>query len=136
MSHTDALDHADRTKALAVGDAYAQSIDQVYCCEDSYTQERKIVVKVFDSVESDQLWIAERNFCTSMFLTQVHISKSLFLVRRHHKNVRFHETGEAREIGKTERNAYDECNHFACSVCKMRIDALGSALTCVIDLLQ
>ena len=89
-------------KVLAVWDADAQLIDQVYCCEDSYTQERKIVVEVFDSVEPDQLWIADRNFCTSMFLTQVHISKAFFLVRRHQKNVRFHETGEAREIGKTE----------------------------------
>lgn len=89
-------------KVLAVWDADTQLLDQVYCCEDSYTQERKIVVEVFDSIEPDQLWIADRNFCTSMFLTQVQVSKAFFLVRRYQENVRFHETGEAREIGIIE----------------------------------
>ena len=89
-------------KALVVWDADLGMIANVYCSEDSYTQERRMALDVLDSVQPGELWIADRNFCTAAFLWQIHATGAFFLVRRHATNVRFHPTGPECCVGPTE----------------------------------
>ena len=37
-------------------------------CEDAHAQERSLVDQVLPGVEPGDLWIADRNFCTTRFL--------------------------------------------------------------------
>jgi len=89
-------------KALVVWDADAGIISDVYCCEDSYTQERQMALDLLGNVQPGELWIADRNFATAVFLWQIHQSRAFFLVRRHKANVRFRATGPERRVGETE----------------------------------
>jgi len=89
-------------KALVVWDADVGMITNVYCCEDSYTQERQMALEVLEDVQPGELWIADRNFCTAVFLWEVHESKACFIVRRHAANVRFRTAGRERRSGPTE----------------------------------
>jgi IS4 transposase len=52
-------------------------------CEDAYTQERKLLPQVLPMVEANDLWIADRNFCTTMFLFGIVSHKGCFLIRQH-----------------------------------------------------
>jgi len=52
-------------------------------CEDAYTQERKLLVEVLPTVEENDLWIADRNFCTTMFLFGLVVRKGCFVIRQH-----------------------------------------------------
>jgi len=40
----------------------------VVCCEDGHAQERSLLADVLPMVREDDLWIADRNFCTTNFL--------------------------------------------------------------------
>ncbi len=89
-------------KALVVWDADLQMIADVFCSEDSYAQERRMAVDVLDTVQPGELWIADRNFCTSTFLWQIQTTQAFFLVRRHATNVRFKTAARERRVGPTE----------------------------------
>jgi IS4 transposase len=89
-------------KALVVWNADLGMIADVYCCEDSYTQERRMALEVLDNVRPGELWIADRNFCTAVFLWEVRQSQAFFIIRRHAANVRFRATGRERRVGLTE----------------------------------
>lgn len=89
-------------KALVVWDADLGLISNVYCSEDSYLQERRMALDVLEDVQPGELWIADRNFCTSVFVGQVQVTNAFFLVRRHAKNVRVRLTGEANHRGTTD----------------------------------
>ena len=43
----------------------------VFPCEDAYTQERALLEQVIERVEAQDVWIGDRNFCTSNFLTSL-----------------------------------------------------------------
>lgn len=88
-------------KALVVWDADCGIISDVYCSEDSYQQERRMLLEVLNDIQPGQLWIADRNFCTAVFVWQVHVSQAYFLVRRHAANVRVGEAGPERHVGVT-----------------------------------
>ena len=47
------------------------------------------------------MWIADRNFCTSLFLFQIAANEAYFVVRQHATNVRWKAAGERRKGGRT-----------------------------------
>lgn len=52
-------------------------------CEDAYTQERKLLTEILPTVEKNDLWIADRNFCTTKFLFGIAERKACFVIRQH-----------------------------------------------------
>ncbi len=52
-------------------------------CEDAYAQERKLLTEVLPTVAQGDLWIADRNFCTTMFLFGLAERKACFAIRQH-----------------------------------------------------
>jgi IS4 transposase len=87
--------------ALVVYDRELGLIRQVYLDEDAYTQERVMVLETLSDVEKGELWIADRNFCTSAVLHQLHADGAAFIIRKHSQNVRFHVTGKETKQGET-----------------------------------
>jgi IS4 transposase len=70
-------------QALAVLDPALKLMTDLFPCEDAYTQERALLSQVLDTVEPGDLWIADRNFCTTTFLFGVARRGAAFLVRQH-----------------------------------------------------
>ena len=54
--------------ALVVLEPDRMLVSDVFPCEDGHAQERRILPQVLPTVEADDLWIADRNFCTTGFL--------------------------------------------------------------------
>jgi len=70
-------------KSLVVYDHAFGLITDCICCEDGHTQERALLGGILDKIQADQLWIADRNFCTLGFLFGVANKLGYFLVREH-----------------------------------------------------
>jgi hypothetical protein len=54
--------------SLCVLEPALMMITDVFPCEDAHTQERKLLPAVLKTVARKDLWIADRNFCTTEFL--------------------------------------------------------------------
>jgi IS4 transposase len=87
--------------AVVVYDRERQLIESVDLAEDAHVQERQIVLETLERVQPGDLWIADRNFCTSVVLWRVHEQGGAFIIRRHQQNVRFTRRGRERCIGRT-----------------------------------
>ncbi len=69
--------------------------------EDAYTQERKLALEVIGRIKAGEVWIGDRNFCTSAILWQIDHVGACFLVRRHKTNVRFEKVGGEHLVGQS-----------------------------------
>jgi hypothetical protein len=56
---------------------------EVILCEDGHAQERSLLRQVLPCVAPDDLWIADRNFCTVDFLCGIAARGGCFVVRQH-----------------------------------------------------
>jgi len=68
---------------LAVLDADRRLVADVVCCEDGHAQERSLLGEVLETVEKQDLWIGDRNFCTTGFLQGIASRGAHFVIRRH-----------------------------------------------------
>ena len=88
-------------QTLAVLDPDRRLIVDAFPCVDAHAQERSLLIDVLDSMEAGQVWIADRNFCTTLFLLQTALNDAYFVVRQHATNVRWEAVGEKRRVGRT-----------------------------------
>jgi IS4 transposase len=70
-------------KILVVLDQELMVASDVFLCEDGHAQERSLLDEVLSSVAEDELWIADRNFCTIDFLIGIASRRSRFVIRQH-----------------------------------------------------
>lgn len=89
-------------QALVVFDPDLGLVVDAFPCEDAYVQERRLVLDVLGSMGAGDVWIEDRNFCTSVFLFQTAANESYFIVRQHQTNVRWQSVGRRRKVGRTE----------------------------------
>src|SRR5262245_43293633 len=88
-------------KSLAVLDpALGLAID-VIPCEDGHAQERSLFAAILETVEANDLWIEDRNFCTLGFITGV-ARKDGFVLVREHKGLPWQALSELRYVGRVE----------------------------------
>ena len=88
-------------KSLVVLDPSLMLAIDVFPCEDGHAQERSLLPQVLATVESDDVWIADRNFCTLNFLSQIAEQQAYFIIREH-KCLPWHSTDELRPLGSIE----------------------------------
>lgn len=69
--------------ALCVLEPAQMLITDVFPCEDGHAQERQLLPSVLETVAAKDLWIADRNFCTTEFLFGIHQRRGAFLIRQH-----------------------------------------------------
>ena len=70
-------------QCLVVLDPHRMLVTDVFPCTDAHAQERSLLGEVLPSVQAGQLWLADRNFCTSQFVLGVIDRGAHFLVRQH-----------------------------------------------------
>lgn len=70
-------------QSLAVLDPAAMLVTEVIPCEDAHTQERALLDHVLPLVRKDDVWVADRNFCTVGFLLELSRRDACFVLRRH-----------------------------------------------------
>jgi len=87
--------------ALVVLDPELMLVTDMIPCEDGHAQERSLSAEILELVEPNDLWIADRNFCTTGLLTGIAQRPAYFLIR-HHANLRVVSEGAVRRCGRTE----------------------------------
>ena len=75
---------------------------EVICCEDGHTQERKLLDLIWSMVEERDLWIADRNFCTTKFLFGLAARQACFIIRQHASTLRWTRESKRRRAGRTK----------------------------------
>ena len=87
-------------QALVVLDPATMLVIDVAPCEDAHAQERSLVDQVLPGVGPGDLWIADRNFCTTRFLFGVRARRGSFLVRQHRQTLRWGEATPWGDVGR------------------------------------
>ena len=88
-------------KSLVIYDPAMRLPIDIFPCEDGHSQERALLKDVISTIESKDVWIADRNFCTLDFTCSIASQKAYFAIREH-KNYPFQLIGKEKYIGKTE----------------------------------
>ena len=70
-------------KSLVVYDPVLRIPIDVFPCEDGHAQERSLLGDVLTTVEVNDVWVADRNFCTNGFMTGIANSDAFFIMRQH-----------------------------------------------------
>ena len=70
-------------KSLVVLDPQMRAAIDVFPCEDGHAQERSLLGEVLKRIESRDVWIADRNFCTLGFLFSIARLGAYFVIRQH-----------------------------------------------------
>ncbi len=86
--------------ALVVLEPDRMLATDVFPCEDGHAQERSVLPQVQSTVAKDDLWIADRNFCTTGFLYGIATRHAAFVIRQHRQTLQYELLGERRKIGR------------------------------------
>jgi IS4 transposase len=89
-------------QTLVVLDPDAMVITEVLPCEDGHAQERSLLNDVLPMVRPGELWIDDRNFCTTKFLFGIHRRGGYFLTRQHASTLHWKTVGERKRVGRIE----------------------------------
>ena len=86
--------------ALVVLEPDRMLATDVFPCEDGHAQERSLLPQVLPTVEERDLWIADRNFCTTGFLFGIATRHAAFVIRQHRQTLSYELLGERRKMGR------------------------------------
>jgi IS4 transposase len=88
-------------KSLVVYEPGLGLVTDVVLCEDAYTQERALLTQILPQVNAKDLFVADRNFCTTRFVFGIHRRKAFVLVRQHRQNLPCEPLDKLKKVGKT-----------------------------------
>ncbi len=89
--------------ALVVLEPDRMLATDVFPCADGHAQERSLLPQVLTTVKARDLWIADRNFCTTGFLFGIARQDAAFVIRQHKQNLTCELLGERHKIGRCPR---------------------------------
>ncbi len=87
-------------QALVVLDPQWMLVVDVLPWEDAHTQERALREQIVPTVQPRDLWVDDRNFCTTKFLFGIHGRQGSFLVRQHASTLHWEPLGERQGRGR------------------------------------
>jgi hypothetical protein len=87
--------------ALVVLDPSLMLATEMIPCEDGHAQERSLSAEILELVVRNDVWIADRNFCTSKLLKGIADRPAYYLMRQHAK-LPVRSEGPLRRCGRTE----------------------------------
>jgi hypothetical protein len=90
--------------SLVVRDGRSGLLTDLIPCADAYTNERALCAEVLALVQRDDLWLADRNFCTEDYLGGSAARQAFFLIR-HHAGTALHSEGPERCLGSNASGA-------------------------------
>jgi IS4 transposase len=88
--------------ALVVYDPQWLLITDVLPCEDGHAQERALLGDVLPLVQPRDVWVADRNFCTTDFLFGIAVRHGFFVIRQHAQNLHWRLVGKRRYVGRSD----------------------------------
>src|SRR2546425_4243869 len=88
-------------KALVVYEPAQGLVTDVFPCEDGHAQERSLFGTVLETVQANDLWIQDRNFCTCAFLCEIDKRGAGFITRQH-EGLPFEVVTTLRAVGRIE----------------------------------
>ena len=56
-------------------------MSDVFLCEDAHAQERSLLPEMPETVKANDVWIADRNFCTRTTLLGIDQRQAYFIIR-------------------------------------------------------
>jgi Transposase DDE domain len=86
--------------ALVVLDPALGLATDVICCEDGHAQERSLSAEVLALVDEGDLWVADRNFCTTKLLFGIAAKAARFVIRQHASTLTWDKAGRVRQAGR------------------------------------
>jgi hypothetical protein len=89
-------------QSLVVLDPLRSLVCNVIPCEDAHAQERSLLDPIIATVRKNDLWIADRNFCTAKFLFSIAARMGYFVIRHHGGSFGWKAADERRQIGRVE----------------------------------
>lgn len=89
-------------QSLAVLDPDRMLIVDLFPCEDADAQERRILLQVTPTAKERDLWIGDRNFCTTVFLFGLAKQGACFAIRQHASTLTWTEETRPKKIGRSE----------------------------------
>ena len=89
-------------QALVVLDPRLMLATDVVLCEDGHAQERLLLDRILESVAAKDLWIADRNFCTTDFLFGIDGRGGFFVIRQHASTLHWEFIGKRRARGRID----------------------------------
>jgi hypothetical protein len=87
---------------LVVYDPDAGLVTAMVGCEDGHAQERAALPAVLDRVRPREVWIADRNFCTTAFLFGLALRGAKFVIRQHRQTLHWEPVGRRRAAGRCD----------------------------------
>src|SRR5512146_1484802 len=95
-------------QALVVLDPRRMLATDVVLCQDGHAQERSLLDQVLEVVAAKDLWIADRNFCTTDFLFGIAGRGGFFVIRQHAATLYYTLVGKRKARGRIETGAVIE----------------------------
>lgn len=96
-------------KSLVVFEQELGIASDVFPCEDGHAQERSLLFSVLETIKKDDLWCADRNFCTLGFLFGIQHKSAYFIIRQH-ANTPFTSLTKKTFIGESDTGKVYEQN--------------------------
>lgn len=88
--------------SLVVYDPDAGIVIDLVPCEDAHAQERTLMPTLLAAAQPGELWIADRNFCTTGILSGWHQRGAAFVVREHGSSPNPTVRGRLSKVGRVE----------------------------------
>jgi len=88
-------------KSLVVYDPVTELAIDVFPCEDGHSQERSLLKQIVPTVEEQDVWVMDRNFCVRSFILSIKGQKGFFVVRQH-AQLPYTELTAQKKVGQTE----------------------------------
>jgi hypothetical protein len=95
-------------QALVIFDPESMLVIDAIPCEDGHAQERSMTAQVLATVMPDDLWLGDRNFCTTALLFGVVGRGGSFVIRQHGSTLTWQGVGPRVAKGRCETGAIFE----------------------------
>src|SRR5262249_20932660 len=89
-------------QALVAYDPQWAMVTDVIPCEDGHAQERALFGEVLPLVQPKDVWVADRNFCTTDLLFGIAARQGFFVIRQHAQTLHWQARGKRRYCGRSE----------------------------------
>lgn len=95
-------------QALVVYDPQWMMVTEVVPCEDGHAQERALLGEILPLVRAKDVWLGDRNFCTTDFLFGIAARGGFFVIRQHAQTLHWELKGRRRYGGRSETGKVSE----------------------------
>jgi IS4 transposase len=100
-------------QALVVLDPDRMLFVDIFPCEDGEAQERRILPEVIAAAQKNELYINDRNFCTTGFLFGLAGQGAFFVTRQHKSTLTWEDETKPKKVGRNENGViYEQLLHL------------------------